>query len=152
MLLGATYQDAHAAWLVQANRSRQVAERGGRVTMTGTGLRRDGLEAQLQYVAEHCADTPGLRIQLEDMLRSHHQPGGFLASRAEPPPTLDKPIDEQPGTVIGPYKLLQEIGHGGMGVVYMAEQTEPVERRVALKIIKPGTRSTSQELSIPTKR
>jgi len=39
---------------------------------------------------------------------------------------------------IGPYKLLQELGEGGMGVVYMAEQTEPVERRVALKIIKPG--------------
>ncbi len=47
-------------------------------------------------------------------------------------------IGEQPGTRIGPYKLLQEIGEGGMGIVYMAEQTEPVERRVALKIIKPG--------------
>jgi WD40 repeat protein len=47
-------------------------------------------------------------------------------------------MTEEPGVQIGPYKLLQEIGHGGMGVVYMAEQTEPVERRVALKIIKPG--------------
>src|SRR6185369_4339077 len=45
---------------------------------------------------------------------------------------------ERPGTQIGPYKLLQVIGEGGMGVVYMAEQKEPVERRVALKIIKPG--------------
>ena len=53
-------------------------------------------------------------------------------------PTLDRPITEQPGTQIGPYKLLQQIGEGGMGVVYMAEQKEPVERRVALKIIKPG--------------
>ncbi len=45
---------------------------------------------------------------------------------------------EQPGSQIGPYKLLQEIGEGGMGVVFMAEQTEPIERRVALKVIKPG--------------
>ena len=48
------------------------------------------------------------------------------------------PIAEGPGTVIGPYKLLQQIGEGGMGVVFMAEQTEPVQRTVALKIIKPG--------------
>ena len=45
---------------------------------------------------------------------------------------------EGPGTVIGPYKLLEQIGEGGMGVVYVAEQTQPVRRKVALKIIKPG--------------
>ena len=48
------------------------------------------------------------------------------------------PVTERPGTVIGPYKLLQQIGEGGMGVVFMAEQTEPIQRTVALKIIKPG--------------
>ena len=53
-----------------------------------------------------------------------------------PPPSTSPP--GKPGTQIGPYKLLQQIGEGGMGVVYMAEQKEPVERRVALKIIKPG--------------
>src|SRR5439155_7264704 len=47
-------------------------------------------------------------------------------------------IREGPGSVIGPYKLLQELGEGGMGVVYMAEQEQPLRRRVALKIIKPG--------------
>ena len=47
-------------------------------------------------------------------------------------------VSEQPGTVIGPYKLLQQIGEGGMGTVYMAEQTRPVQRKVALKVIKPG--------------
>ena len=51
---------------------------------------------------------------------------------------LSKPIAEHPGTVIGPYKLLQQIGEGGMGVVWMAEQTQPVQRKVALKVIKPG--------------
>src|SRR5262249_48132422 len=45
---------------------------------------------------------------------------------------------ERPGTVIGPYKLLEEIGEGGFGVVYLAEQTEPIRRKVALKILKPG--------------
>ena len=45
---------------------------------------------------------------------------------------------EAPGTMIGPYKLLQQIGEGGMGVVWMAEQTQPVQRKVALKVIKPG--------------
>ena len=54
-----------------------------------------------------------------------------------PPPVLP-PLGEGPGSRIGPYKLLQEIGEGGMGKVYMAEQVEPVRRRVALKIIKPG--------------
>ncbi len=51
---------------------------------------------------------------------------------------MDGPLTEHPGTVIGPYKLLQQIGEGGMGVVFMAEQTEPIQRTVALKIIKPG--------------
>ena len=53
-------------------------------------------------------------------------------------PLGPRPLAEPPGSRIGPYKLLQQIGEGGMGVVYMAEQTEPVRRRVALKIIKPG--------------
>ena len=48
------------------------------------------------------------------------------------------PDPEGPGTRIGPYKLLEQIGEGGMGVVYMAEQQQPVRRKVALKIIKPG--------------
>ncbi len=53
-------------------------------------------------------------------------------------PAVEPPIKERPGTVIGPYKLMQQIGEGGMGVVFMAEQTRPVQRTVALKIIKPG--------------
>src|SRR5437870_7225596 len=56
------------------------------------------------------------------------------------PATLDEqpPATERPGTMIGPYKLLQQIGEGGMGTVFMAEQTQPVQRKVALKVIKPG--------------
>ena len=75
---------------------------------------------------------------MESLLDSHQNPGRFLGC----PPSDEyhdvEPAIPAPGSVIGPYKLLQQIGEGGMGVVYMAEQTEPVERRVALKIIKPG--------------
>ena len=61
-----------------------------------------------------------------------------MGSRSQLTATEIHPITERPGTVIGPYKLLQQIGEGGMGVVFMAEQTEPIQRTVALKIIKPG--------------
>ena len=60
---------------------------------------------------------------------------GFLNDPAAP---LDDLLEERPGTVIGPYKLLEQIGEGGMGLVFMAEQSQPVRRRVALKILKPG--------------
>ena len=59
-------------------------------------------------------------------------------SSTRPSTILDQPITEKPGTVIGRYKLLEQIGEGGFGVVFMAEQQEPVRRKVALKIIKPG--------------
>jgi serine/threonine protein kinase len=61
-------------------------------------------------------------------------------------PAGERPITEGPASYIGPYRLLQEIGEGGMGVVYMAEQERPVRRRVALKIIKPGM-DTSQVIA-----
>ena len=53
-------------------------------------------------------------------------------------PRATRPIVERPGTTIGPYKLLEQIGEGGFGVVFMAEQTQPVRRKVALKVLKPG--------------
>jgi hypothetical protein len=55
-----------------------------------------------------------------------------------PAATTDPPAIERPGTVIGPYKLMEQIGEGGMGLVFLAEQQHPVRRRVALKVIKPG--------------
>src|SRR5262249_5422415 len=79
---------------------------------------------------------------LDALLRVYEQEQSFLE---EPPagpgasPTVDvPPLAEGPGTVIGPYKLLESIGEGGMGVVYMAEQVKPGRRKGALKIIKPG--------------
>src|SRR5207237_98647 len=76
------------------------------------------------------------------LLRAHQEAGNFL--RGDEPParpvaTVDeRPLSECPGTVVGPYKLLQQIGEGGMGLVFLAEQTQPVQRKVALKVIKPG--------------
>jgi len=74
------------------------------------------------------------------LLEAHEDASGFLAAPALGP-TIEYgpgPIAEGPGTVIGPYTLLEQIGEGGMGVVYVAEQARPMRRKVALKIIKPG--------------
>ena len=102
------------------------------------------------YLQEACADDPALRLHIEDLLRVHEQAGAFMetaASEAQASPneveqgaTINLTIapSEKPGDRIGRYKLLQQIGEGGCGVVYMAEQKEPVRRRVALKIIKLG--------------
>ncbi len=88
------------------------------------------------FLDDACGGDGALRDRVEELLRAHVDLGSIHAS--DQAPTLNQPITEKPGSEIGPYKLLQQIGEGGMGVVYMAEQTEPVERRVALKIIKPG--------------
>ncbi len=73
------------------------------------------------------------------LLRSHEEAGDFLVMPPDAVATLDiGRSTEQPGTIIDRYKLLQQIGEGGFGTVWMAEQTEPVSRRVALKVIKLG--------------
>ncbi len=96
-------------------------------------------ETQAKYLDQICAGDQPLRERVEALLKVHEQPEGFLAPEAEPGATADQPsIAEMPGHEIGRYKLLQKIGEGGFGVVYMAEQQRPVHRRVALKIIKPG--------------
>jgi len=63
---------------------------------------------------------------------------GAQAADAGHAPRAAPWVSERPGAVIGRYKLLEQVGEGGFGVVFMAEQTHPVKRRVALKIIKPG--------------
>jgi serine/threonine protein kinase len=86
-----------------------------------------------------CAGDDQLRLRLEVLLHAHDHPDGFLeAPAANLVATVDEPISERPGTVIGPYKLLEQIGEGGFGVVFMAEQQEPIRRKVALKVLKPG--------------
>lgn len=91
------------------------------------------------FLHQACAGDTALRDRVEALLRAHETSGDFLehpAMGVEPLP--EAPPLEAGGTVIGKYKLLEEIGEGGFGVVWMAEQHEPVKRRVALKIIKLG--------------
>src|SRR5688572_3223381 len=92
------------------------------------------------YLDAACGTDATLREQVERLLKSHEQAGSFLNQPLfDPAPTLNQPhLAEGPGTIIGPYKLLQQIGEGGMGTVFMAEQSHPVQRKVALKVIKPG--------------
>jgi serine/threonine protein kinase len=96
-------------------------------------------DRRAEFLRAACGEDTGLHQRVVALLEAHENPGSFL----QPPspgevPTADLRSEVQLGTQIGRYKLLQEIGEGGFGIVYMAEQTEPVRRKVALKIIKPG--------------
>jgi eukaryotic-like serine/threonine-protein kinase len=99
-----------------------------------------GSDAQRrEFIERECAGNADLKRRVEEMVDNHFRAGSFLESPAGgAQPTIDHPVSEGPGTLIGPYKLLEQIGEGGFGVVFMAEQTEPVRRKVALKVLKPG--------------
>ena len=91
------------------------------------------------FLDRACAGDEALRRRIERLLERHGQPDSLLdAPATDAGATVDNPAADRPGVVIGVYKLLQPIGEGGMGTVYMAEQTAPVHRMVALKVIKPG--------------
>ncbi len=105
------------------------------------------------YLEEACASDPDLRSRVEARLQAHSEelgspdptdPSSIPAGPTASGPGLTsshfrlRPMSEGPGAVIGPYKLREKIGEGGMGIVYLAEQETPVRRRIALKIIRPG--------------
>jgi WD40 repeat protein/serine/threonine protein kinase len=95
--------------------------------------------ARQSYLDAACGGDESLRREIQDLLAHREQMGAFLESPAPAPEaTVDAPIGERPGTVIGPYKLLEQIGEGGFGFVFMAEQQQPIRRKVALKVLKPG--------------
>jgi tetratricopeptide (TPR) repeat protein/serine/threonine protein kinase len=92
------------------------------------------------YLREICGDDEALRRQVDALLGRHEQAGSLLEAA---PARLETTVartetGERPGAMVGPYKLLEQLGEGGFGVVFMAEQTHPVRRRVALKILKLG--------------
>src|SRR5262249_59949884 len=95
------------------------------------------------YLEEACAGEQNLARRITALLAVYDKEQSFLASPALAAiaPTITGPestVTEKPGTAIGPYKLLEQIGEGGFGIVFMAEQQHPVRRKVALKVLKPG--------------
>jgi serine/threonine protein kinase len=97
---------------------------------------RPAREAYLQQV---CGGDVPLVGRVQALLKAFEQSASFLEVPASGlAATQDEPRQERIGAVIGPYKLLEQIGEGGFGVVFMAEQSQPVRRRIALKILKPG--------------
>src|SRR6185503_8132567 len=99
------------------------------------------VEERVAFLDGVCAGEDQMRGKVEALLRANDRAGDFL----EQPPTGSisegrnkVAAGEKPGDRVGRYKLLQQLGEGGCGVVFMAEQEQPVRRRVALKIIKPG--------------
>jgi serine/threonine protein kinase len=100
-------------------------------------------EQRVAHLARVCADDAPLRQRIEALLKANHDSGDFLEPAPQPATpnrtiAVSVPLTEKPGDVIGRYKIRETLGEGGCGTVYVAEQTEPVRRRVALKIIKPG--------------
>src|SRR5579863_8695548 len=91
------------------------------------------------YLGQACGQDSDLKDRVEKLLAAHERAADFLNQPAAGDLTAAyRPIEEGPGTLIGPSKLLQQIGEGGFGVVFMAAQEKPVRRMVALKIIKAG--------------
>jgi eukaryotic-like serine/threonine-protein kinase len=92
------------------------------------------------FVERVCGDDADLRRRLAQLIRNHFQAGDFLERPVDPILTEDDPnqSERMESKLIGRYKLLEQIGEGGFGIVYMAEQQEPVRRKVALKLLKPG--------------
>jgi WD40 repeat protein/serine/threonine protein kinase/tetratricopeptide (TPR) repeat protein len=97
-------------------------------------------ERRAAYLDEVCGSDAGLRGEINSLLHAHDATDGFLEEvpASHDPTDVYQPIAERPGTVIGPFKLMEQIGEGGFGRVFVAEQHHPIRRKVALKIIKPG--------------
>jgi WD40 repeat protein/serine/threonine protein kinase len=109
-------------------------------TIFAAVLNRRSVSERESYLDRACAGNAALRRDVEALLLAHGRAGGILEGHPGRPDLAGRTdaAPEGTGSAIGPYKLLEQIGGGGMGAVYMAEQLHPVRRRVALKIVKPG--------------
>src|SRR3954454_16832017 len=97
-------------------------------------------EARGAYLQQACGDNPELHRRVVALLNIAEEEQRFLEAPAAAyvQTVAPTPITEKPGDAIGPYKLMEQIGEGGFGLVFVAEQHQPVRRKVALKVIKPG--------------
>jgi serine/threonine protein kinase len=98
----------------------------------------DSAEQRETFLREYCGDDRELMRQVHKLIDAHFSAGQFLSSRADGAAIRHCAISETVGSTIDRYRLVKEIGEGGFGVVFLAEQLEPIRRKVALKIIKPG--------------
>ncbi len=112
-------------------------------------LDRESEEARSAYLDQACVGNDELRAAVERLLGAHNLPDNPLdrpiggsadgqGSELNPTILLNSPMTEMAGALIGPYRLMEQIGEGGFGLVFVAQQEEPVRRKVAVKIIKPG--------------
>src|SRR6476660_9684553 len=113
------------------------------MTLFTAALERPPGPDRAAYLDVGCGGDAALRAEVEALLAVSARAGGFLESAVT---DAERTIDLRPaagvsGTVIGPYKLVEQIGEGGMGSVWMAQQQEPVKRLVAVKLIKAGADS-----------
>src|SRR5262245_42750068 len=114
----------------QQNREKEIFERA---------LDLESAERRQRFMEQACGDDAALLARVQTILVASEEGSRFLADESTQSTTvLDAAVTEKSGDRIGLYKLLQQIGEGGCGIVYMAEQEEPVRRRVALKVIKLG--------------
>jgi serine/threonine protein kinase/tetratricopeptide (TPR) repeat protein len=111
------------------------------MSILGEAVELGSPEERAAFLDEACADNPERRARVEALIRAYESAGHFLQGKpasTKLAASIDNPITEGPGALIGPYKLLEQIGEGGFGVVFMAEQQQPIRRKVALKVLKPG--------------
>jgi serine/threonine protein kinase len=112
------------------------------MSLFGEAVEHRSPDERAAFLDKACAGDASRRARLEELLRAHQAAGNFLQGNptpSKPVATVDEPsVREGPGTMIGPYKLLEQIGEGGFGMVFLAEQQEPIRRKVALKVLKPG--------------
>jgi eukaryotic-like serine/threonine-protein kinase len=104
-------------------------------------LEQASVQEREAYLRGACGGDVELLKRVKVLLSVHEDSQGPLDAPSPGiglAPTVDEPLTERPGTVIGPYKLLEQIGEGGFGIVFMAEQQQPLRRKVALKVLKPG--------------
>jgi hypothetical protein len=139
---------ARSSWKSPRTKHRLNPETSSEDALYDAARRLPDAAARATFPDAACAGKPELRQRLDQLLNAAPKADEFFNRRAmdlnQLPPlspeeaTVFTPPAEQPGERIGRYKLLQEIGQGGFGTVWMAEQVEPVTRRVALKLIKLG--------------
>ncbi len=100
----------------------------------------DGVDERAKFVHQACGDQPAVEERVRSLLEIYDRDPDFrIAAQSPPPETVEfLPLAERAGSRIGPYRLMEQIGEGGFGLVFVAEQQEPVKRKVALKVIKPG--------------